>query len=64
VAEEARNGKIRVELSVESVPALPGGAQHGLPGSLEVEVERIAPASLVLRSIGRAVSRPGSPPRS
>jgi hypothetical protein len=27
--------------------------QHGLPGTVQVEVERISPASLVLRVVGR-----------
>jgi membrane fusion protein (multidrug efflux system) len=61
VAEEARNGTLRVELAVQRAPDLPGGLQHGLPGSLEIEVERIAPALLVLRAAGRAVSRAGAP---
>jgi len=60
VAGEAHDGKVRVELAVERVPDLPAGLQHGLPGSLEIEVERITPAALVLRAAGRAVSRAGS----
>ena len=51
VASEPRSGKIRVELRVlpESAPAI--RLQHGLPGSLEIEVERISPAALVLPSL-------------
>ena len=55
VGREVRQGSIRVELAVTEVPAgiLP---QHGLPGHLEVEVERLAPAALVLRTVGRALT--------
>ena len=57
VAGEPRSGQIRVELQVhpESAPMIP--LQHGLPGKLEVEVERISPAALVLRSVGRLLTK-------
>jgi membrane fusion protein (multidrug efflux system) len=55
VEAEPQNGQVRVELGVVGVPpAVP--MQHGLPGILEVEVERATPASLVLRAAGRWVS--------
>jgi membrane fusion protein (multidrug efflux system) len=52
VATEARDGVIRVELQLppETPTAMP--LQHGLPGTVEVEVERISPANLVLRAMG------------
>jgi membrane fusion protein (multidrug efflux system) len=55
VASEPHEGKARVELSV-----LPGGApaiplQHGLPGSVEIEVERARPVELLLRTAGQAL---------
>lgn len=58
VAGEVRDGTIRVEMRVDtSAPAtLP--LQHGLPGSVEVEVERITPARLALRLAGRVLSTP------
>ena len=57
VAGEPRSGRVRVELLVhpESAPMIP--LQHGLPGRLEVEVERISPAALVLRSVGRLLAQ-------
>jgi membrane fusion protein (multidrug efflux system) len=62
VASEVRAGKLRVELEV-----LPNdfGAplQHGLPGQLEVEVERTSPLSLVLRAAGKVVEGAPPPPR-
>jgi multidrug resistance efflux pump len=55
VAGEIRDGKVRVELAVKSPDRSRIQLTHGLPGSVEVEVERISPAVLLLRSAGRAV---------
>jgi multidrug resistance efflux pump len=52
VASEARNGVIRVELRLEPVTPTVIPLQNGLPGTVEVEVERISPATLVLREVG------------
>ncbi len=52
VAGEIRDGKVRVELAVNSQSKSRIPFQHGLPGSVEVEVERVSPAALVLRSAG------------
>ena len=63
VANEMRDGLVRVELDVTSLPAaLP--ISHALPGTVEIEVERVRPAWLVLRMIGGALTRPveASPP--
>jgi membrane fusion protein (multidrug efflux system) len=57
VESEPRDGLVRVELAVVSAPdAVP--MQHGLPGTLEVEVERSTPATLLLRACGRLVAAP------
>jgi membrane fusion protein (multidrug efflux system) len=57
VAREVRDGLVRIELGIndEQVSLIP--VQHGLPGTLEVEVERISPALLALRAAGRLFSR-------
>jgi multidrug resistance efflux pump len=56
VAGEVRDGSVRVELAVDrSSPSIP--LQHGLPGTVEVEVERATPASLILRNAGRTLSK-------
>jgi membrane fusion protein (multidrug efflux system) len=34
--------------------------QHGLPGSVEVEVERASPAALTLRTAGQLLTAPRS----
>jgi membrane fusion protein (multidrug efflux system) len=60
VGGEVRDGYVRVELAVDrhssSIPL-----QHGLPGSVEVQVENVSPATLVLRSAGRLVGAVKSP---
>jgi len=58
VASEVRDGTVRVELAIDSSQPTRIPLQHGLPGSIEVTVERIAPAALVLRTAGRMLSAP------
>ena len=53
VAHEVRDGQIRVELYITPDAASPIPLQHGLPGAVEVEVERLTPAGLVLRVVGQ-----------
>jgi membrane fusion protein (multidrug efflux system) len=55
VGDEPRDGLIRVELALGQDPlsAIPLG--HGLPGTAEVEVDRVSPATLVLRAAGQAL---------
>lgn len=55
VAHELRDGKIHVELAIPDYPvSIP--LQHGLLGMVEIEIERISPALLILRSAGAMVS--------
>lgn len=49
VANEVRDGHIRVELAIESRAGIP--LVHGMTGVVEVEVERVSPVALVLRSL-------------
>jgi multidrug resistance efflux pump len=60
VASEVRDGRIRVELGVNSTSTSRIPLQHGLPGSVEVQVERISPVVLVLRMVGRKLNTPRS----
>ncbi len=53
LANEVRDGAIRVELALDSGGTIP--LVHGMTGSVEVEVEQVSPATLVLRSLA---SRP------
>ena len=57
VSDEVRDGLVRVELDVSTVPAaLP--ISHALPANVEIEVERVRPAWLVLRMLGGFLTRP------
>jgi membrane fusion protein (multidrug efflux system) len=57
VATEIRDGRIRVELLPE--PGQDAGLlRHGLPGSVEVEIERTTPLVLALRAAGQKLSKP------
>jgi membrane fusion protein (multidrug efflux system) len=58
VASEVRNGHVRVELAIHPDWASPIPLQHGLPGTVEVQVERVALATLVLRTAGKLLAHP------
>ena len=58
VAGEVRDGSVRVELSVDSSRPTRVPLQHGLPGSVEVAVEQVSPATLLLRTAGSMVAAP------
>ncbi len=58
VASETREQRVRVELSVDRRSNASIPLQHGMPGAVEVEVERVAPFALLLRSLGQSLSDP------
>lgn len=60
VANEPQDGTIRVELQIaqHSLPGL--SLQHGLPGSVDIRVERASPLQLMLRSVGAAAGATSS----
>jgi membrane fusion protein (multidrug efflux system) len=58
VASEVRDGRVRVELTVAAEPQARLPLQHGLRGTVEVEVEQAAPATLVLRAAGQLLATP------
>lgn len=58
VAGEVRDGSVRVELSLDRSQPARIRLDHGLPGTLEIEVERATPAVLVLRHAGWMVAGP------
>ena len=53
VAQEIRDGKVRVELAIDDHSSFRGTLEHGMPGMLEVAVECLSPLSLVLRTSGQ-----------
>jgi multidrug resistance efflux pump len=50
------DGHVRVELELQPNRNRQIVLQHGLPGTVEIEVEQVTPAMLVLRASGRAVT--------
>jgi membrane fusion protein (multidrug efflux system) len=75
VANEPRDGTIRVELDLQPGVSQSIPIQHGLPGTVEVEVERVPPWRLLLRGAGYAATEspaapaaapefPSSPPQA
>jgi membrane fusion protein (multidrug efflux system) len=58
VASELRNGTVRVELRIETDASSRIPLAHGMPGAVEIDIERATPASLVLRTAGRMLGKP------
>lgn len=59
VAGETKDGRVRVELQMDhdQVSSIP--LQHGLPGSVEIEVRKVSPLMLVLEYIATSLSGKG-----
>lgn len=57
VASESRNGRIRVDFEVLTIPNAIT-LRHGLPGHVRVETEHLRPIQLLLRSVGGLVQNP------
>ena len=62
VASETREGHLRVELALDPSQSSPVALEHGLPGAVEVETERVAPAALLFRALGRTVTASNARP--
>lgn len=60
VATEISDGLIRVEFALDNSVAHEMPLQHGLTGSVEVNVETTSPALLVLRASGQLISKPSN----
>lgn len=56
-ANEVQDGLVRVELTVDPSIPFPVPLQHGLPGTVDIEVERISPLRLILRTLGSLGTR-------
>jgi len=57
VASETNDGRVRVELDIrpDQLSSIP--FQHGLPGTVEVEVKRASPLMLALRYLERSATQ-------
>jgi multidrug resistance efflux pump len=53
VAQEIRDGNVRVEFQIRAGCAFHGKLEHGMPGTVEVAVETVTPFSLILRTAGQ-----------
>jgi len=53
VADETSEGGVRVELALTDREGFSAPLEHGLPGQVEVAVERISPAELLVRTAGQ-----------
>ena len=62
VGSEIRDNLVRVEFIPQPGPHSKIVLQHGLPGSIEVSIERLSPALLVLRKSGQWLSGSQMPP--
>jgi len=56
VASETRDQRVRVELAIRPSATSRIPLQHGMPGAVEIEVERVAPLALLARSLGQTLS--------
>jgi len=54
VANEVRDGYVRVELSPTTQTRIP--LEHGLPGTTEIEVEKLSPGALLIRTAGQKLA--------
>jgi multidrug resistance efflux pump len=62
VATETREQRVRVELAIARASTTPITLEHGMPGVVEIEIERVAPLALLLRSLGHVISGQAAPP--
>jgi membrane fusion protein (multidrug efflux system) len=58
VATESREGSVTVELTLAPGASYRGPLQAGMPGEVDVEVERATPLELLLRIAGQALTAP------
>ena len=56
VADEVRDGQVRVELRILDANNGRIALQHGMTGSIEIEIEHGSPATLLWRATGRALT--------
>jgi membrane fusion protein (multidrug efflux system) len=57
VPRTPREGWLEVRLSIAQEPPAPIALDFGMTGVVEVAVEQVSPAELLLRTAGRRISR-------
>ncbi len=58
VDSETTDGRIRVDLDIDADRPTNIQLQHGMVGNVEVEVDRLSPASLLMRAVGKLLDQP------
>lgn len=58
VDSETTDGRIRVDFDIADDRPSAIDLQHGMVGSIEVEVGRLSPASLLMRAVGKLLDQP------
>jgi len=61
VAGEVRHDSVRVDVDLNSGTPSAIPLSHGMPGAVEIEVERLSPAALLLRVAGQVIASPREP---
>jgi multidrug resistance efflux pump len=56
MSSEVMDGRIRVELTLRDTARSAIPMSHGLTGTVEIELEEISPATLVLRAVGQLMT--------
>jgi multidrug resistance efflux pump len=51
VGNETREGHVRVDLAVSATSQTAVPLRHGMPGTVDIEIERVAPVTLLFRSV-------------
>lgn len=57
VDSETTDGRIRVALDIDTERPTNIQLQHGMVGNVEVEVDRLSPASLLMRAVGKLLDQ-------
>jgi multidrug resistance efflux pump len=57
VTNAPQNGRVHVELAIQPDPTAAIPLREGLYGTVEIEVERVSPATLLLRAVGQRVGQ-------
>lgn len=53
VSRKLVDGRMEVRLTIEAGPAAPRALQPDMPGMVEIEIEQVSPATLLLRAVGQ-----------
>jgi len=53
-----QDGQVQVDLALEPDTTFPVPLRHGMAGVVEIEIERVSPAILLLRAVGQRLAAP------